>query len=107
MMIDTDDYRPICPKYLPYLNINALAGRPIPIHTFHDGNRWNRWISTEHGLLQPLRVEDCFETVYLALKPVHSSDAYFKFFNFIHKHVDIRTSLPFINALTSDFQYWY
>jgi hypothetical protein len=102
MTIDTDDYRPICPKYLPYLNINALAGRPIPIHTFHDGNRWNLWLQTENGFLQPLRVEDCIETVYVALEPAHSSDAYFKFFNFIYKYVDNRTSLSFINALASD-----
>ncbi len=102
MMIDTDDYRPICPKHLPYLNINALAGRSIPIHTFHDGNRWHLWLQTENGFLQPLRVEDCIETVYLALKTAHISDAYFKFFNFIYKYVDNRTSLSFINALASD-----
>lgn len=103
MIIDPDDYRPISHRDLPYLNVEALAGRQIPLHTFHDGNRWNVWHPIEHGLLQPLQVfEDISETVYIALKPVHSSDAYFKFFNFIHKHVDIRTSLPFINALTSD-----
>jgi hypothetical protein len=42
------------------------------------------------------------ETVYLALEAVHSSDAYFKFFDFIYKYVDIRTSVSFINALSSD-----
>jgi len=64
MTIDPGDYSAISPKDLPYLNIEALAGRPIPLHSFHDGNRWNLWVPLENGLLQPLRVHDCIEMIY-------------------------------------------
>ena len=102
MTIDPDDYSAISPKDLPYLNIEALAGRAIPIHSFHDGNRWNLWFPLENGLLQPLRVHDCIEMIYLASKPVRGSDAYLWFVDFIYKHVDIKHTRSFIAALTSD-----
>ncbi|HYW18774.1 MAG TPA: hypothetical protein VE956_05555 [Nodularia sp. (in: cyanobacteria)] len=96
------DYSAIRPEYLPYLKLNALKGRPIPLHTFHDGNRWHLWIPLENGLLQPIRVHDCVETIYLAPKPVRISDAYFRFFDFIYKHVESKHTNSFIAALTSD-----
>jgi hypothetical protein len=102
MTIDLGDYRAISPKDLPYLNIEALAGRPIPLHLFYDGNRWNYWFPLENGLLQPLRVHDCMEMIYLASKPVRSSDAYLYFVDFIYKHVDIKDTHSFIAALISD-----
>jgi hypothetical protein len=102
MSIDLDDYSAISPKDLPYLNMEALAGRPIPLHEFHDGNRWNIWVPLENGLLQPLRVHDGIEMIYLASKPVRGSDACFRFVDFIYKHVDINDIRSFIAALTSD-----
>lgn len=102
MKIDPDDYSAISPKDLPYLNIEALEGRSIPLHSFHDGNRWNLWVPLENGLLQPLQVHDCVEMVYLASKPIRGSDAYLQFVDFIYKHVDIKHTRSFIAALTSD-----
>jgi len=100
--LDDYDYSAIRPQELPYLKLEALEGRPIPIHTFHDGNRWHLWFPLENGFLQPVRVHDCVEMVYLAPKPVRVSDAYFGFVDFIYKHVDLKHALSFISALTSD-----
>jgi hypothetical protein len=102
MMIEPDDYSAISPEDLPYLNIEALAGRPIPLHLFHDGNRWNLWFPLENGLLQPAQVHDCIEMVYLASKPVRGSDAYSTFVDLIYKHAYIKPTRSFIAALTSD-----
>lgn len=100
--LDDYDYSAIRPQDLPYLNLEALEGRPIPLHTFHDGNRWHLWFPLENGFLQPVRVHDCVEMVYLAPKPVRISDAYFSFVNFIYKHVELKHTRSFISALTSD-----
>jgi hypothetical protein len=102
MQIDSDDYSAIQPQDLPYLEPIALQGRPIPIHTFHDGNRWHLWFPMENGLLQPVRIVDAVEMVYLAKKPAHVSDAHFYFLDFIHKHIAIEQADSFVSALTSD-----
>jgi hypothetical protein len=102
MQTDSNDYSAIRPQDLPYLKLEALAGRPIPIHTFHDGNRWHLWVLMENGLLQPLRVHDCVETIYLAPGSVRISDAYFPFIDFIYKHADLSQTHSFVSALTSD-----
>lgn len=100
--LDDYDYSAIHPHQLPYLELEALEGRPIPIHSFHDGNRWHLWVPSKDGLLQPMRVHDCVEMIYLAQKPARISDAYFDFINFIYKHVDLKQTHSFISALTSD-----
>lgn len=96
------DYSAIRPKDLPYLKVEALEGRPIPLHTFHDGNRWHLWVPLENGLLQPIRVHDCLETIYLAPKSVRISDVHFSFVDFIYKRVNFKDTYSFISALTSD-----
>ncbi len=100
--LDDYDYSAIHPQELPYLKFEALEGRPIPLHSFHDGNRWHLWFPLGNGLLQPIRVQDCVEMVYLAPKPARISDAYFGFVDFIYKHVDLKHTRSFISALTSD-----
>lgn len=99
---DNYDYTAISPQELPYLKLEALEGRPIPIHMFHDGNRWHLWLPLKNGFLQPVRVHDCVEMVYLAPKPVRVSDAYFSFVDFIYKHIDLKHTRSFVSALTSD-----
>jgi hypothetical protein len=101
-MTDPDDYSAICAKALPYLDINALEGRRIPLHSFHDGNRWHFWLLEENGRLQPIRVLDCMELPYLASKPVHWSDDYFSFVDFIYKHIDTNHTHSFVESLISD-----
>ncbi len=102
MQIDSDDYRAIHPQNLPYLDIQALQGRPIPLHTFHDGNRWHMWFPMDNGLLQPIRILDSPEGTYLALRSVHGDDAFFPFIDFIYKHIAIRRADSFMSALISD-----
>jgi hypothetical protein len=102
MTINQDDYSAISPKDLPYLNIEALEGRPIPRHLYHDGNRWNLWIPLENGLLQPVRVHDCIEMVYIASKPVRGSDSYLWLVDFVYRYVETEHTSSFIAALTSD-----
>lgn len=102
MSTASDDYSAIRPQDLPYLNLDNLAGRPIPLHTFHDGNRWHMWMPMENGLLQPLRMHDSIEGIYLSARPVHVHDSYFYFVNFIYKHIDIKQADAFVSALTSD-----
>lgn len=102
MTIAPDDYHAISPKDLPYLNLKALEGRPIPVHSFHDGNRWHEWIPLGNGLLQPLQIHDAIEVVYLAEKPVCASDAYLSFVDFIYKYVQNKDTHSFIHAITSD-----
>lgn len=96
------DYSAIRPQDLPYLNLEALEGRTIPVFMFHDGNRWLTWASLENGLLQPLRIHDCIETIYLAQNPVGINDVYFGFVNFIYKHLDLNLTRSFVSAITSD-----
>lgn len=100
--LDDYDYSAIQPQELPYLKFEVLEGRPIPLHSFHDGNRWHLWFPLENGLLQPIRVHDCVEMVYLAPQPARIGDAYFGFVNFIYKHVDLKHTHSFVSALTSD-----
>ena len=100
--LDKYDYSAIRSRDLPYLEIRALEGRKIPIHSFHDGERWHSWVLLENGLLQPLRVYDFVETVYLAQNPVRSNDICFDFINFVYKHVEISQTRAFLWALRSD-----
>lgn len=102
MQTDPDDYNAIHPQSLPYLEFSALQGRPIPIHTFHNGDKWNLWVPMVNGLLQPLRIADAVETVYLAKKPAHVHDTHFYFLDFIHKHIAVKRADSFVSALTSD-----
>lgn len=102
MQTDPHDYNPIRPQELPYLKFEALEGRPIPLHTFHDGNQWHLWFPMENGLLQPIRIVDAVEMVYLAPRRVRNSDACLLFIDFIYKCVEVRHTRSFIAALTSD-----
>ncbi|MBD1865202.1 MULTISPECIES: hypothetical protein [Trichocoleus] len=102
MQTDSYDYSPIRPQDLPYIDLEALEGRPIPLHAFHDGTRWHIWVPMENGLLQPIRVIDAVEMVYLASKPVRGSDACLVFIDFIYKCVRLKSTRSFTAALTSD-----
>jgi hypothetical protein len=102
MQGDPNDYSAIYPEALPYLKLENLKGRPIPVHMFHDGKQWQCWFSLENRLLQPLQIRGCIESIYLAAQPARNSDAYFLFINFIYKHVDLNKIQSFTSALLSD-----
>lgn len=97
------DYSPVTPRSLPYLDLQALGGRPVPVHSYFDGDDWHLWVrASEPGLLQPLQTAGVVEGEYLAAVPVAPSDLHSLFFEFFDKRTALPNAQPFLTALRND-----
>lgn len=88
---------------IPYLEVEDLGEREIPLQPLWDGTRWRQWMPDGHGLVVELENPGFLQGRYFSKEPANKdTDGLFVFLELITKRASFPNIMSFAVAIEND-----
>lgn len=86
---------------IPFLRVDALHGRVVPLSAWWDGSGWHTWVVQGERLVE-LKPVGAVKTSYFAKEPAGRTDLFIPFHSYIWKHASWPDVMAWAGTIVSD-----